>query len=212
MIAVDVLEGIASYWLDGGWILLPIAAVSLGIWACFFRLRSGLRRAIDSGHEVEQRLDAYLGGRSTAPSLRAQFRTAPDFISGAALRTLESKPNRIEARKCFDREASSVLAFVRREVIVLRALVAAAPLLGLLGTVYGMVATFAAVSHRSVESGAMVAGGISAALITTQFGLVAALPGVFGLLHIGKLRSRLERVLSSIGVLILLAADETRAA
>lgn len=208
---IEILAGIASYWRDGGWILLPIAAVSLGIWACYFRLRNGLRRTIDFGHDVEQRLDAHLGGRSPAP-LRSQLETANDFVSGAALRTLDSRPDQGTARQQFDREISGIHAFVRREVIVLRALVAAAPLLGLLGTVYGMVATFAAVSHQTTESAALVAGGISAALITTQFGLVAALPGVFGLLHIGKLRSRLERVLSSVGVLIHIAMTDGQAA
>ena len=83
---------------------------------------------------------------------------------------------------------------VRRDVLALKALTAAAPLLGLLGTVTGMVDLFVAISGPGAEGASLVAGGISRALITTQFGLLAALPGVFGLLYIGRLRSRVDSV------------------
>ena len=83
---------------------------------------------------------------------------------------------------------------VRRDVLILKALTAAAPLLGLLGTVTGMVDLFMAVAGPGAEGATLVAGGISRALITTQFGLLAALPGVFGLLYIGRLRNRVDSV------------------
>ena len=59
--------------------------------------------------------------------------------------------------------------------------VTAAPLLGLLGTVMGMLTTFGALASGSggEKTMAMVAGGISEALITTETGLVIALPGLF---------------------------------
>jgi biopolymer transport protein ExbB len=55
-----------------------------------------------------------------------------------------------------------------------------------------MVDTFHAVAARSSETTEMVAGGISRALITTQAGLVAALPGTFGLAHLSRLLRRLR--------------------
>jgi hypothetical protein len=59
--------------------------------------------------------------------------------------------------------------------------VSAAPLVGLLGTVTGMLSTFGALSSGSggEKTMSMVAGGISEALITTETGLVIALPGLF---------------------------------
>lgn len=83
---------------------------------------------------------------------------------------------------------------VRRDVVILKALTAAAPLLGLLGTVTGMVDLFMAAAGPGAEGATLMAGGISRALITTQFGLLAALPGVFGLLYIGRLRNRVDSV------------------
>jgi biopolymer transport protein ExbB len=58
-------------------------------------------------------------------------------------------------------------------------IVAAAPLLGLLGTVIGMIETFDSLGDMSLfsQSGG-IAGGISQALITTQMGLAVAIPGL----------------------------------
>jgi biopolymer transport protein ExbB len=58
-----------------------------------------------------------------------------------------------------------------------------------------MVETFDAVAARSSETADLVAGGISQALITTQIGLVAALPGTFGLAHVFRLYKRLLNAL-----------------
>lgn len=58
----------------------------------------------------------------------------------------------------------------------IRTLVVVAPLLGLLGTVSGMVETFSALAGAP-DAGDSVAGGISEALVTTQFGLILAIPG-----------------------------------
>jgi biopolymer transport protein ExbB len=59
--------------------------------------------------------------------------------------------------------------------------VGVAPLLGLFGTVTGMLATFAALASGSGGEQTMsdIAKGISEALITTEAGLVVALPGLF---------------------------------
>jgi biopolymer transport protein ExbB len=53
-----------------------------------------------------------------------------------------------------------------------------APLLGLLGTVSGMIKAFDTIAHHSVGDPTLLAGGISEALITTAAGLVVAIPAV----------------------------------
>ena len=54
-----------------------------------------------------------------------------------------------------------------------------APLLGLLGTVVGMIATFQAITVFGTGDPKLMAGGISQALVTTVLGLVAAIPLLF---------------------------------
>ena len=64
-----------------------------------------------------------------------------------------------------------------------------APLVGLLGTVIGMIETFDALQSSSMFSqGDSIAGGISKALFTTELGLVVAVPGLI----IGKILDKKE--------------------
>jgi len=72
------------------------------------------------------------------------------------------------------------LAWIKRRIPVLSVLLALAPLSGLFGTVTGMLNTFAglanATASKPIDS---ISSGISEALITTQVGLLIAIPGLF---------------------------------
>jgi biopolymer transport protein ExbB len=67
---------------------------------------------------------------------------------------------------------------VRRFAVFLGLIAAVAPLLGLLGTVVGMINTFQAITLYGTGDPQTMAGGISQALITTVLGLVVAVPAV----------------------------------
>jgi len=82
-------------------------------------------------------------------------------------------------------------AALERPLRPIAALAAALPLLGLLGTVLGMIRSFDAITRAESAPVEALASGISQALLTTQTGLVAAVPVL--LLH-GVLRFRVERV------------------
>lgn len=88
-----------------------------------------------------------------------------------------------------------------RHSAVVDALVAAAPLLGLLGTVSGMIATFQGLTTMTLfsESGG-IAGGISEALTTTQAGLVIAIPVFFANRVIGRKVRQAEQKLEAMGL------------
>jgi len=66
-----------------------------------------------------------------------------------------------------------------RRIVLLGILVNVSPLLGLLGTVIGMLATFKVISTGGGNTIDLVADGIRVALITTQAGLTIAIPGFF---------------------------------
>jgi len=59
---------------------------------------------------------------------------------------------------------------------IVKVLAAVAPLLGLLGTVVGMIVVFTAITNYGTGDPKIMAGGISTALVTTVLGLVAAIP------------------------------------
>lgn len=141
----------------------------------------------------------------------------------ATLRALHLRPGRIEAqlaairsdalgatapRSLRERMAQVARLACERHAGLLRALVVIAPLLGLLGTVSGMVDTFASLHESAVHQGGMnveahleertVAGGISRALITTQLGLIVAIPGLILERLLARWARRRQRVLEQI--------------
>jgi biopolymer transport protein ExbB len=90
---------------------------------------------------------------------------------------------------------------LRRHGPIIDTLVAAAPLLGLLGTVSGMIATFEGLTSMTLfsETGG-IAGGIAEALTTTQAGLLVAIPAFFANRVIGRKAAKLEQRLDLIGL------------
>jgi biopolymer transport protein ExbB/TolQ len=87
---------------------------------------------------------------------------------------------------------------LRRHGPMVDTLVAAAPLLGLLGTVSGMITTFDGLTSMTLfsESGG-IAGGIAEALTTTQAGLMVAIPAFFANRVIGRKAAKLSQQLDA---------------
>jgi len=86
-----------------------------------------------------------------------------------------------ETSEAFEHLRATETVPFERDLRVMKICVSAAPLVGLLGTVTGMLATFGALSSGAggEKTMGLVAEGISEALITTETGLVIALPGLF---------------------------------
>jgi biopolymer transport protein ExbB len=89
-----------------------------------------------------------------------------------------------------------------------------APLLGLLGTVTGMIVTFQAITLYGAGDPKLMAGGISTALVTTVLGLVVAIPTVFLHTLVSSRARRLTQILQeeSAGMLAELAEGKSNAA
>lgn len=182
-----ILEQAIEYWRAGGVLLIPIALVCFGIWVYFLRARAEMLAVLEQGEGLEDRvLDAL---REQEPAVAARAFDAREGMLAEAVAGALAGGGDIVAS--FRAATERSLRHLRRDVVVLAGLTAAAPLLGLLGTVRGMVETFMGVSAAG-QSADYVAAGISQALITTQVGLVVAIPGVFG-------TARLQRLAAAIG-------------
>ena len=94
---------------------------------------------------------------------------------------------------------------VQRRIVFANILLGAAPLTGLLGTVMGMLKTFLSLS---VATGGntidFVAGGISEALITTQTGLVFAIPGYVAVTFLKKQMNEIDHFFTQLEILSLI--------
>jgi biopolymer transport protein ExbB len=180
------------YWQKGGFILIPIAVVCFLIWFYFLTANARLRNALSAPpglyHDVESQLARGESPLRIGESLSVKYGLFGRIISHALERTARG----LDLRHVFDELRQMEISPLERNLVVLRALVASAPLLGLLGTVLGMVETFHVISMKTSWTTEMMASGIGQALITTQFGLVVALPGIFGVSILQRKLRQLE--------------------
>lgn len=178
---VDLAATVLDIWGKGGWLMIPLALLALFIYSTGFELIYFFRkygydrvRKDTWGHWVDKPEDGV-------------------GILGNAIRFSQANTRRIETVRARIAELrASHIAPASRRIRFLAILVTAAPLTGLLGTVIGMIATFAGLTAARGGSIDIVAGGISQALITTQTGLIIAIPG-YVIVHYAKRRcSQLE--------------------
>ncbi len=80
-----------------------------------------------------------------------------------------------EVEKAIQNAGSLEMSFLEKNMIWLNAVITIAPMLGFTGTVAGMISAFDAIAAADDISPAVVAGGISQALLTTAFGLIVAM-------------------------------------
>ena len=101
-----------------------------------------------------------------------------------------------EAHAVREKLISEARMQINQYLPVIKTLVALCPLLGLLGTVTGMINTFQAITLYGTGDPKLMAGGISQALVTTVLGLTVAIPMVllylFGLLLTGRSARRAQ--------------------
>ena len=102
---------------------------------------------------------------------------------------LADHQNREETRKRFEQIRQSESSYLNRRLRFLLVLASSAPLIGLLGTVAGMLRTFAGLSMEESYKMDLVASGISQALVTTQAGLLIAIPAL-AFLHLLNRRKK----------------------
>jgi biopolymer transport protein ExbB len=178
MLGIDFLYDnylqLEDYLRTGGVIMLPLVLVSLAMWllimdrAFFFRR---LRRKTMSFASAWELLRA---NRSPDPGQHggAICLLVARFI---AARSGDKDLDRL----ILDETVLGINRGLTDYLSVIGVLAAIAPLLGLLGTVTGMIDTFDVLAVFGTGNAKAMAGGISEALITTQTGLLVAIPGLY---------------------------------
>lgn len=165
----DLMQEVSAYFEAGGWVMPPLFLATLVLWFAIGYRFAALKRG--SERDVRSLIRRHEHGkvpRSDGVMVRA-------LQKGMRLRHSAVGDLRPYLDGAFHDEEKELRRYSRLIVTI----VAAAPLLGLLGTVIGMVETFDSLGDMSLfsQSGG-IAGGISQALITTQMGLAVAIPGL----------------------------------
>ncbi len=148
--AGQVLEAVRDFLEAGGPVLLLILATALLLWTLI--------------------IERYWFLRFTWPRLLrravAEWEARPERHSWHAHRIREARVSELSLQ-------------LHRGLLLLRALVALCPLLGLLGTVFGMVQVFETLAVTGSGNPRLMASGISMATIPTMAGMVVALSGLY---------------------------------
>ncbi|QEY62380.1 MotA/TolQ/ExbB proton channel family protein [Metapseudomonas lalkuanensis] len=163
----------------GGWMMLPIILCSIAATAIIAERLWTLRISRVSpphllGQVWRQIKDKQLNSQKLK-DLRASSPLGEVLAAGLA----NSKHGREIMKECIEEAASRVIHELERYLNALGTIAAMAPLLGLLGTVFGMIEIFGGFMENGMANAPILAGGIAKALVTTAAGLIVAIPAVF---------------------------------
>ena len=164
----DLLMHTWSYLDSGGGVMWPLLALSVWMWWLILLKVLDFTSWRRQEQSVEDMLDAEAKGVG-APWQR--------HIMGMIM-NMKSHGTPGEESETVDRLVRTGGRHIDKHIETILVLSKAAPLLGLLGTVCGMISTFEVISVFGTGEAKSLAGGISEALITTQTGLLVAVPGL----------------------------------
>jgi biopolymer transport protein ExbB len=176
----------------GGYLMYPIALCSifaLGIFLerlwTYIKVRQEFR---ELAHQVEPLVAKHRNDEAIATCHKSQSPLAQVFL--AALRVAGRSREQVKAivEETGRREAAPL----QRYLGLLGTIATISPLLGLLGTVLGMIRAFNVIASQGMGTPATLGGGISEALITTAAGMTVAIPVILAHRY---LTGRLERLI-----------------
>ena len=164
-----------QYFIDGGGFMWPILITLIfGIGISIERAYSLILSTINANKFYEEISDT-LEKKSVqaAVDLCNETRGPAAGVFHAGLSRFHRGLREVE--KAVQNGGSLEMAFLEKNMIWLNTVITVAPMIGFTGTVVGMIAAFDAIKAANDISPAVVAGGISQALLTTAFGLITAM-------------------------------------
>ncbi|UCC13569.1 MAG: MotA/TolQ/ExbB proton channel family protein [Gammaproteobacteria bacterium] len=164
----------------GGWLMLPLILCSVVAAAIIIERLWSLRRKQVLPEDLTTRVWSWAHSRQLDDGhLRALSESSPlGMILAAGLQNRNR--SRDIMKEVVEDTGRHVVHELERYLNSLGTIAAITPLLGLLGTVIGMIKVFTAITNHGVGNPAVLAGGISEALITTAAGLSIAIPSLIG--------------------------------
>lgn len=163
---------------SGGWLMVPILLCSIIAAAIAVeRLWTLQRSRITPKNLLAQVWSALRNNEMDAQRLR-ELRASSPLGQVLAAGLGNAKRGREVMKEAMEEVASQVSHDLERYLTSLGVIASISPLLGLLGTVVGMIKVFTALMLEGAGNANVLAGGISQALITTAAGLSVAIPAL----------------------------------
>ena len=164
--------------LRGGPMMYPLLLVSIIALAVFIERLWALRRVNILSINLVQAI-ANLKSTSDLDNLHKIAAAQDNVLSRLLLFLMNySDLSRDEQKEIVEEQSRQEIRYLRHRLGIIETIAGIAPLMGLLGTVLGMIRVFAGLNMQGIVKAASLSGGIAEALITTATGLIIGIPAL----------------------------------
>ncbi len=179
---------------SGGWLMVPIILCSIIATAIVGERFWALQRKRIAPQGLVHQIWMWAKNRQLDAARIGSLRSSSPLGRVLAAGLVNLHHEREIMKESIEEAGRHVVLELERYLNTLGTIASISPLLGLLGTVFGMIKVFAAISVHGVGNAGNLAGGISQALITTAAGLSVAIPA---LMFYRYFRGRVEALVST---------------
>jgi len=162
----------------GGWLMLPIILCSVAVIAISVERYWSLSANKVAPKHLLAQVWGWLKNNQLDGTKLKDLKQGSELGKVLAAGLSNSRHGRDVMKDSIQESANQVIHDMERYLGALGTIAAIAPLLGLLGTVLGMIKVFTAIMLEGTGNAGVLAGGISEALITTAAGLCVAIPAM----------------------------------
>ena len=206
---MSLVDRVIAVFSAGGWVMYPL--LLLGLLSCTLIFERTLFWIVQRGGATKAGIVAAHLRSGDLDAARRATREATG-VYGSAMRDIGCEGTGLNGMQMTEAGVLDAIERSRpaleRSSVALSTIITAAPMLGILGTVTGIIKSFGLISQQvSVRDPTAVAGGIAEALYTTAFGLLIAILTVFPYM---LFRSAADRALSRLESIAGLAVEASR--
>ncbi|MFH2093757.1 MAG: MotA/TolQ/ExbB proton channel family protein [Pseudomonadota bacterium] len=169
----ELLFSIENYMQAGGVVMIPILVISFFMWTLIINRLLFLHRLYIKN--ISRNMAGQLVKANQQPD--EKYRGINSLLVRQFLAARSHDP--VLDSFILDETVVRLVLSLDTHLGAIRVMAGVAPLLGLLGTVIGMMETFDVITIFGTGNAKAMAGGISVALITTQTGLMVSIPGLY---------------------------------
>lgn len=162
----------------GGWLMLPIILCSIAVVAISIERAWALRPARVAPRNLLAEVWNWIKSNQLDGNKLRELKQSSELGTILAAGLSNSRSGREIMKDSIQDAASQVIHDMEKYLSAMGTIAGIAPLLGLLGTVMGMIEVFTAIMLQGSGNTGVLAGGISKALITTAAGLTVAIPAM----------------------------------
>jgi biopolymer transport protein ExbB len=176
-----------SIFLSAGWPIYPLSAASILAVALIIERFIALRRSKIVPPKLLEEVLILVRKGQVSPEVVARLERNSPFgrVLAAGVRNLGAP--RVVMKEAIEEAGAAVVHDLEKFLTTLGTIASAAPLMGLFGTVVGMIEIFGSQSPTGAANPAQLASGISIALYNTGFGLAIAIPALIFYRHFRRL-------------------------